>query len=329
MNKFKENKGAIILLYGTSTSGKTTICKELSKFINHLKVDSTDIAFKRLEEQTFDKIHNYFNDNKNQFPDYSYVKTIFTEAEIYNGISNERVKINDKEISLMFDLDEQAFQRGLDGIISEEYSLEKKAIITLRKIAKSYLDQLYISVHEEMFNLAIINSMQQIPIILDIVPHPALPGQFMIDLFLEQFKKNEYSCPIHIALVHCSIFKLSERMFERNRYAKINEDIENIRDKSFPFRQYSQLFGALKTEKPTCLGTLKIQDARKIIALFCTNPNELNKIIEQIGFIDGQSDEIKIDVKCDYDQIYNADLQTSTEIAEKIYDWWIEKGKTG
>lgn len=329
MNKFKENKGAIILLYGASTSGKTTICKELLKFINPLKIDSTDIAFKRLEEHTFDKIYNYLNDNKNQFPDHSYVKNIFTETEIYNGISNEQVNIKGKEIPFMFDLDEKAFQSVLEGIIGEEHSFEKKAIITLRKIAKSYLDQLYISVHEEMFDLAIINSMQQIPTILDIVPHPALPGQFMIDLFLEQFKKNEYSCPIHIALIHCSIFKLSERMFERNRYAKINEDIENIRDKSFPFRQYSQLFGALKTAKPTCIGTLKIQDARKIIATFCTNPSELDNIIEQIGFIHEQSDEIKIDVRCDYDQIYNADLLTSTEIADKIYDWWIEKRKTG
>jgi hypothetical protein len=45
---------------------------------------------------------------------------------------------------------------------------------------------------------------------------------------------------------------------------------------------------------------------------------EVDKIIEQIGFINGQSDEINIYAKCDYDQIYNSDLQTSTEIAEKI-----------
>lgn len=104
MNKFKENKDAIILLYGTSTSGKTTICKELLKLINPLKIDGTDIAFKRLEEHTFDKIHNYLNDNKNQFLDYSYVKNIFTETEIYNGISNEKVNIKDKEIPFMLDL---------------------------------------------------------------------------------------------------------------------------------------------------------------------------------------------------------------------------------
>jgi energy-coupling factor transporter ATP-binding protein EcfA2 len=317
LNSQKSN-AIIILLYGTSTSGKTTICQSLKKLISDLKVDGTDSAFKRLEEHNYEEIFNYINNNKDQFPDLEHMYHLFTGNEIFNGILNERVNVNNKEVLLMLDLDESTFENMLEEKFSSGLQMEKQAIVILRRIAKSYLDQLYILVHENMFNLAINNSLKEIPTILDIVPHPAHSGQFMIDLFLGQLKKVNHTGPTHIALIHCSIPQLSDRILERNRHAIIHGDLENVRDQPFPFRQYSQLFGAVNCAQHIHKGKLRIEDARKAIAPFCTNFVEIDKILEQIGF-NAQLDEIEIDAKCNFDGIYDSGLQTSEEIAKKIY----------
>jgi hypothetical protein len=140
----------------------------------------------------------------------------------------------------------------------------------------------------------------------------------MVDLFLSQLKKVNHTGPTHIALIHCSIPQLSDRILERNRNSVINGDLENVRDQPFPFRQYSQLFGVVDGVKYTHQERLKIKDARKAIATFCTNFVEMDKLLEQIGF-NAQLDEINIDAKCNFDGIYDSGLQTSEEIAKKIY----------
>lgn len=307
----------IILLYGSSTSGKTTICASLKKLIHNLKIDGTDSAFKRLEADDSDSILNFLSEHKDQFPNLSQMQNIFTIAEICKGISNESIKISNKEIPLLFDLEDGAFEKVLEETFGEEHLIEKQAIITLRNIAKMYLDELFITVHKNMFDLAINASTQGTPVILDIIPHPARSGQFMVDLFRSRLKNKNYADKIHIALVHCSIPLLSERMFNRNRNSSINDNSENIRDKSFPFRQYSQLFGS-GNEKSEYIGVLKIEDAKKAIAPFCRGLAEMEKIIEKIGFND-ISNKIYIVARCEYDQIYHSDFQSSSEIAERIF----------
>lgn len=65
----KKNSAIIVFLSGTSTSGKTTICKILKNLISDLKIDGTDYAYERLEGHNFEKTFKYFNENKNKFPD--------------------------------------------------------------------------------------------------------------------------------------------------------------------------------------------------------------------------------------------------------------------
>lgn len=312
---------AIIFLYGTSTSGKSTICKNLQNLISNLKVDSTDSAFKKFDEHNFEKALQYLNDNKKNFSNIKHLLDIFTITDICNGILNGHININNREVLFMFDLDESKFERMLEETLGTGFLIEKKAIITLRKVAKSYFEQLYISVHENMFGVAISNAIQGLLTILDIVPHPARSGQFMIDLFQDQLKQRNYTGLTHIALIHCSIPQLSARIIERNRQARIRGALEDIRDEPFPFRQYAQLFSAANHSKNKHLGQLNINDAKKALAPFCTNSAEVEKIIEQIGFT-GQSDEMKIDTKCNFDKIYDSGLQTAAEIAEKISKVW-------
>lgn len=306
----------IILLYGTSTSGKTTICESLQKLIENLKIDSTDSAFKRLNVNDFSGILNYIAEHKDQFIYLSQVQSRFTDIDICNGILDEKINISNNEVPLLFDLEEQAFIKVLEELFGEGDLIEKQSINQLRNIAKSYLNQLFVAVHENIFDLAITHSMQGVSTILDIVPHPEQPGQFMIDLFLSQLKKRKHSGSTHIALVHCSIPQLSERMLARNREALMNSNPENIRDKAFPFRQYSQLFGGSNL-KTGSLGDLKIEDAKKAITPFCIDSLEIKKIIEKLGF-DNQLNEIYIHAKCDYDQIYDSEALTSSEIADKM-----------
>jgi hypothetical protein len=307
----------IILLYGSSTSGKTTICASLKKLIHNLKIDGTDSAFKRLEADDSDRILNFLSVHQDQLSNLSQMQNIFTRAEICKGISNEAINIGNKEISLLFDLEDKAYEKVLEETFGEQHLIEKQAIITLRNIAKNYLDELFITVHKNMFDMAINTSTQGIPVILDIIPHPARSGQFMVDLFRSCLKSKNHTGKIHIALVYCSIPQLSERMLNRNQNSLLNDNSENIRDKSFPFRQYSQLFRSCN-EKNEYIAVLKIEDAKKSIAPFCRDLAEMEKIIEKIGF-NNLSNKINIRAKCEYDQIYNSDLQSSSEIAERIF----------
>jgi len=210
----------------------------------------------------------------------------------------------------------------LEETFGSEFIIEKKAITTLRIIAKSYFNQLSMTAYENMCLLAISNSLQGVPTILDIVPHPGRSSQFRIDLFQEKLIQQNLTGSLHIALIHCSINQLSARMVERNRQAIINDDdLENIRDESIPFRQYAQLFGAVNDSKNKHIGQLKIEESRKAIAPFCTNFAEVNEIIEKIGLINPLV-EINISPKCSFDTLYDSSSEPAEKIAQNIYKTW-------
>ncbi|WP_106315051.1 hypothetical protein [Legionella pneumophila] len=110
-------------------------------------------------------------------------------------------------------------------------------------------------------------------------------------------------------------------MVERNRQAIVNGDLENIRDESFPFRQYSQLFGAVNNSNNKYIGQLKREEARKAIAPFSTNFAEVNEIIGKIGLISPLV-EINISPKCSFDTLYDSSSETAEKIAKNIYKTW-------
>lgn len=317
--KLSEKSPAIIIfLYGNSTSGKTTICKALKNLISDLKIDGTDSAYERLDGHNFEKIFKYFNENKNQFSDIKALHATFTVDEICNGILGKQVDINNRNVALTLDWDKSTFERMLEETFGSEFLIEKKAITTLRVIAKSYFNQLSMTAYENMCLLAINNSLQGVPTILDIVPHPGRSSQYRIDLFQEKLIQKNLTSSLHIALIHCSINQLSSRMVERNRQAIVNDDLENIRDESFPFRQYAQLFGTVNDSKNKHIGQLKIEEARKAIAPFCINFDEVNEIIEKIGLISPLV-EINISPKCRFDTLYDSSSESAEKIARNIY----------
>lgn len=316
-----QNPAIIIFLYGTSTSGKTTICKNLKNLISNLKVDGTDSAYERLEGHDFEKILNYFNENKNQFPDLENLRTTFDDNEICNGILGKQIDVNNTKVALQLDWDESAFEHMLEETFGSEFLNERKAIATLRKMAKSYFNQLSMTAYENMCLLAISNSLLGVPTILDVVPHPGRSSQFRIDFLQDLLMKKNLAGALHITLIHCSINQLSARMLERNQQAIINDDPENVRDEPFPFRQYAQLFGTFNNSNNQYVGQLKIEETRKAIAPFCTNIDETNEIIEKIGLI-SPLDEINVSPKCRFDTVYDSSSETAESIAQKIYKTW-------
>ncbi len=175
--------------------------------------------------------------------------------------------------------------------------------------------------HKMMMVRKVSNSLQGVTTILDIVPHPGRSGQYRIDLFQEKLIQENLTSSLHIALIHCSISQLSSRMVQRNRQAIINDDLENIRNESFPFRQYAQLFGTVNNSKNKYIGQLKIEEARKAIAPFCTNFDEANEIIEKIGLISPLV-EINISPKCSFDTLYDSSSEPAEKIAQNIYKIW-------
>lgn len=119
----------IIFLYGTSTSGKTTLCKVLKNLISDLKIDGTDSAYERLGGHNFEKFFKYFNENKNQFPNIEELQATFTIEEIYNGILDKQIELNNKKLALILDWDKNTFERMLEELFNSEFLVKKKPLL--------------------------------------------------------------------------------------------------------------------------------------------------------------------------------------------------------
>lgn len=320
VKKESQSNAIIILLYGASSSGKTTICQKLRNLNSDLIIDGTDLANERLKEQHFEKIRIYINENKTEFANLEYAQAIFTTTEICFIILNEKVNIHDIEVSLMFDFDTIStsdYENILEEKFGSGYLIEKKAIAVLRHIAHGYVNNISLSLHKEIFKLAINNSRKNISTILDVAPNEVKPGQFMIDIFLNQIKEMKHNGPTHIALLHCPIPTLLERIKARNCEALTNNNLQEIRNEPFPFRQYSILFGLSDKNPSVSLGTLNLEDAKKAITTFSNNTVEIEEIMMRLGFTT-QCEKITISPKCDYDHIYDSDKQTTEEIAVSL-----------
>lgn len=200
----------IILILGSSSSGKSTICSN-SAFVNFYK-QGIDLF---MECKKFDVLLDVINIIVTQLFEFgcgSMLKSVITNRGMDMNIAI-------KEITKSIVNEEPCF---LSDIFNMD--IEKHKLLVFKII--------YLLIFEEAAHQALKNK----PVILDMVP---LQEYDTIKLFKDTLAK--YNLEGTIVLVHTSIVELTKRILQRN------ENTMDQRVGMFPFEQYADIFN--KNEK--------------------------------------------------------------------------------
>ncbi|MBP9778001.1 MAG: hypothetical protein KBD25_02335 [Rickettsiaceae bacterium] len=354
----ERGKATIVLLCGTSTAGKSTICKELVKqgseqtkplHWDHYGVDlaMNDPELKDLFEEINKMADKHFiaaiSSNALNIEHLKRVQEKLDDRSIIIGIMRKEIELGDQKINLtpQADIDKQ-----VDDIFSslkvenrEKYSKDFiRSILQLvrnnQDLDKDHPFKPPEENHLEtnMFDRAIENSRKGIPTILDIVP---MGGNF-VDKFEKHLAKRNFSCPIIVALAHCSIGELTDRMDERNRLARLSkveggrEDPRDVREGFFPYMQYVEIFEASSAKGARVVGSVRREDITRAAEKFGTAPEpgdmpirpkgekEALELMKKLGFPE-DAESTKLVAKYYHDKIYNTEARESTrEIAADL-----------
>lgn len=202
-------KGEIILLYGTSSSGKSTTCKKIRKLYPEWRIDSLDQGATLFIEKTI----------KELFPN---EKDIILEAFIPGGLC-----------SIVF-FEEGTFRENVQKD-KQVKALEACARIKQNKhlIFKRWNTK---TVEEEIFEGAFQASIVGQSTVIDTV-------DFLQFVYYKE--QNFFNCPVRYVLTYCPLSKLHERISQRNKTSRLREK----RYGTHPFSQFGELFKSVKADE--------------------------------------------------------------------------------
>jgi hypothetical protein len=328
----KRGSATIVLLLGTSTAGKSTICNKVLE-----KSKPVGLMTSTKQEQNFVNFKiNYDSkewvvkaDSETQTSgtsgDRKRVLTLEGEGAetrtVEIDLKDQTVKvdgetIDDPESSIkvtklpVFTRDRDVLEGILLGTISDSpeglQSTLQSQIQNFRPQMPSLKEQEYL-----MFESAMENSLRGVPTLIDIVPTEE-GNATVIQRFENYLKEQGFSAPTMTIQAHLDLPKLKTRMLHRNATQS------DKRDGLFPANQYSRMYG--NTTSETHLGELKREDAESFIAEFGTKATEDQKkgLLEDLGFYEGV-DTVNIGPKQLSDILVNTETPESVaEIAQDI-----------
>lgn len=336
-------KATIVLLYGSSTAGKTTICKKLQEEGETLGlpwvVDGTDLAFERLG---LDDLNEILDDHFSKVmagDDFEEARKVLTVEEIVQAVDTKKiVRVYLGEQSGI--PAEQQVEKIYSSLGSDEQPKYSKPIIQAllsllakhENIIKDYPPP--DPIMNDIMSCAIENSKRGVPTVLDFVP---ISGE-LISEFEKHLEERNFSCPTIVAIVHCPIHNLVDRMEERNRLARLpkteggREDLNDLREGFFPYRQYARIFGASSggVAEPRIIGSVTRADVLRAAEKFgeqeaaTTGAGDMPlkpkveaealDLMRKLGFPEDESKEsIDLVTRCYHDRIYNTETKGSTE----------------
>jgi hypothetical protein len=321
----------LIFLLGTSTAGKGTIYKEISR----QDQASENLGFETwgVDEEAENEMVRCrdllkddarFSAIESKFPEVRKIVTGIYFGEIKDSETGEIFKLNADE-----KLDDFLAQTG--GRYDKEALKILKAWANeepnhFKEVADLTNEGMRARAFERAVDHAIENSKKGIPTILDMVPDSA--GGDMVAAFEAHLAKRNFTCPTHVVLVHLPVADLTERMDQRNQKALApGGNINDQRNEIFPFEQYASIFGSSAEGN---LGILRADDIHQAIEKF-GGTDEAKKLraekelLGRLGFEEGQTSitvgaTVKADVVCEH-----SDAGSTVQIAEAICSWTKEK----
>lgn len=298
------DQAPIIFLLGTSTAGKTTICKEIEKQtaqMPHLKNKIEKWGHDNESEKLFNQLGVDMLQHDTRFQAISHLPVKESLTAIYYGSLTD--SLSNKTLSF----EEEKFQTSLDQFLQDtNHRYERETLLHLKGLAQdemqthAYQNAVIDLAHQtakitkSTIDHAIENSHTGIATILDGVPlgfmdeRQPTTDHRIIEKLERYLEEKGFTGPTQVALVHLHPTEMALRMQQRNNNADAaGGDKGDRRDHlGYYEAQYSQLFG-----KKTHDGELlhPTQELRR---------DDIEGIVEKFGAIKINDEEVRIrDIK--------------------------------
>lgn len=339
--------GKIILLCGTSTTGKTSICTaaqtEAGKIGRTWIVDGADVASEKAWTQPseadgkrYPSAETHFVKAMKTHVDPSVVDkavSVFGPRTLAVALFSRQNLGNPKvdQVDLTPEVDIKAQAQRIYQALSPENKAQytTDGVENLLKIIRGCPNtgdffKLYPypplqQLNEHMLKRAITRAKKGESTILDVIGNEILDGQNMIDQF--QVRLTDAELPDGtgiIVLAHCPVNTLMDRIDARNKKAISEGRAEEIRSSFFPFYQYGAIYEkapAIPDLKKPVVGMVTRQDIITAANKFGRGSQDAEPLLDKLGFsADEKSVSVISTIPCDL-TFQTAEL-TSQKIGE-------------
>jgi ABC-type iron transport system FetAB ATPase subunit len=226
-----QDKGEIIILLGTSTSGKSTLLKKVREINPGLDDCGLDLLLMR----------EIAHEMKEKYPEhYSNLRQIISHDTIGNVIEGDNFRIQCADVS------DKRKKRAL------------KSAKHMRDAERKYQHETTVARQRQ-------ESLTRYYRILDDISQKLVSGAKIIldtqsSKIIEDLKKKRLNITLKHGIIFCSLKMLSQRITRRNALAYQMGEISNFRVGS-PLWQYAMLYKPREKETEPILETLSREDA--------------------------------------------------------------------
>ncbi len=236
----------VVLLLGSSTAGKSSLCRELVKTYEWKSL-SIDEMVDKIVNMSPSNLKLFMLEKLNASGVIQNIQTLMTEDELVTLCSRGVLTISKGSHLITAHGFPNPLLPNLEDVLKKAGFIESeisKLAKELRFVTK--IDDPTVMLYDEVFDKS--NSGQSI--VIDLVPNPDESAKECLEYFkkrAQQYREENPSETLTTSIVfaYCPVQKLSERIQERNRKA----DIDNPMDKRiglFPFHQLATLVTADK-----------------------------------------------------------------------------------
>lgn len=268
-------KASIVLLIGTSSVGKSTIVKELkrqdegldSKSRLEWRIDGLDAECRRHISEVELCLQIVRDDNLfKQLQDFEEVSelkkldNISDDERILVDLFYNRIITKSGESISIKDVCLDCFTEDITPYRASKYTRRVVEILKILRIKYEHefseaikkilpLSEIMTNIYQRAVN----NSIEGFPTILDIAP---LEGYNVVSEFFNYIKECNFSCPVVVAIAHCSVPNIVKRLESRNSSGIPKE----FRDGFFPIGAYGNMFKITRDTDHRSHEVIKIHD---------------------------------------------------------------------
>jgi len=293
-------RGEIILLYGISSAGKTSICNSLGRTCSEWSFESLD---KSIDTHLV-----------------MLLQTLFPKEcrRVRRAFSNDDI------IAVIFEGKGQ-FRKSASALMQKK---AMAACLHIKKQGELIDGSLRVGqVKEEMYERAFLRSQLGHPVVIDAT---------RIQDFVTYKGKCLFNCPIRYVMLHCPFSIISKRMARRNREAELKGDSSNTRYGTHSFFQFAKLYRVATKTTETIIERVSREtvqksfdfnfdeDARKFPPEVSALEHEIKRasdkrnLLEKLGFCTSEVNVVHLTTRFHYDCFLDTNINSADTCARLI-----------
>ena len=341
--------GKIILLCGTSTAGKTSICTavqtEARKTGHEWIIDGGDIAAEKAWTEPceiagirYPSAQDYLGTAMKTHADPLVVDAAISKfgartlaAAFFSRRNLGHPKVDQVDLTLEADIKRQATKiyDALSPENQKQYTpvdIENLLII----IRDCPTPDVFLAQHpyppledvnKHMLERAITRAKKGESTIFDIIGNEVIDRQRMVDQFHDRLKAAGLPAETGtVAVIHCPVATLIDRIDGRNRKAIAEDRKDDVRQAFFPFDQYGTLYEkapALPDPTRPIVGVVTRHDITKAAHQFGRGDDDATSLLAKLGFTDGD-ESVSVISRVPSDATFQSGSESSQLIAESL-----------